>query len=178
MQNRLFEKSEIEPSIKCEFVDLPGIYHIDDKDFDSFYDALASSSNYDIFKKKAIQKMIDFNFRVVRSATIYKLFFPFTLFLLTFVLYLNLVYEFRFSKDLDERTFWFPIDLAMMIILGLFSVYFFANEVKQFRKDGLGYLTSIWNFIDIIPPIGIFIMLTLSSISQTGMVNNTFERVV
>lgn len=154
------------------------MYHIDDKDFEEFYGALASSDNYDLFKKKAIQKMIEFNFKQVRQATMNKLFIPFVAFLTLFVSYLNIIYEFRHDPNEKLRMFWYPIDLAMMVVLGIFSGYFFMNEIRQLRKDGLNYLASIWNYIDIIPPIGIFIMLTLSLIGSAISLNNSFERVV
>lgn len=84
----------------------------------------------------------------------------------------------RYAEDELTRLFWYPFDLAMMIILGLFAAYFLTNEMRQFRKDGLKYLASIWNYIDIIPPIGIFIMLSINLVGKAVDVNNTFERVV
>lgn len=155
---------------------MPGVYHFEDSTFDNFYGALADSENYDLFGKKAIQRLIDFNFKVVRKYTIRRLFMPFAAFLILFVTYLNVVYEMRFSEDKDVRLFWAPIDLGFMGLLGVFSVYFLANEVKQLTNDGLAYLTSIWNFIDIIPPIGIFLMLIANIISSFVDIDNTIER--
>lgn len=83
-----------------------------------------------LFQKKAIQKLIDFNFKVVKKYTIQKLFIPFGVFLVLFVFYLNFVYEKRFSHDLEEANFWYPIDLTLMGILGAFAFYFLLNEIK------------------------------------------------
>lgn len=130
IKSKLFKTNEIEPNIKCEFLDMPGVYHFEDPSSHQFYDALAASSNYQLFTKKAIQKLIDFNFKIVRYYTIMRLFIPFAAFLITFVLYLNVVYEKRFSKDADERLYWYPVDLTMMGMLGLFAFYFIMNEVK------------------------------------------------
>lgn len=66
MRETLFIETGVEPSIKCEFLDMPSIYHFEDETFTSFYGALADSKNYDLFLKKAVQKLIDFNFPVVK----------------------------------------------------------------------------------------------------------------
>ena len=92
IEKALFMDDGIEPRVKCEFFDIPGIYHFNDKEFERFYEALADSDNYDIFEAKPIQKIIDFNFKIVKKYTIMYLFLPFMGFLLTFVFYLNFVY--------------------------------------------------------------------------------------
>jgi hypothetical protein len=178
LKERLFDKSEIEPTVKVEFFDLPGFYHFEDPCFEKFYGALADSDNYELFKVKPIERAIDFNFKIVRNETIKKLFMPFAVFHFLYVTYLNFVYEQRENPDLDTRLMFYPIDLSMMVILGLFASYFLANEIRQFRKDGLDYLASIWNWIDIIPPIGIFIMLCINIMSTWIDFNNSFERVI
>ena len=55
-------KKPVETRIKLEFIDLPGVYHFQDKNFEDFFEALANTSNLDFFKKKPIQKIIDYNY--------------------------------------------------------------------------------------------------------------------
>ena len=43
----------------------------------------------------------------------------------------------------------------------LFATYFLINEIRQIYIEGLPYLTSFWNYIDLIPPFGIYIVLIL-----------------
>jgi len=45
--------------------------------------------------------------------------------------------------------------------MAIFSTYFLLNEVKQLTESGLSYLLSIWNYIDLIPPIGLYGLLVL-----------------
>lgn len=40
----------------------------------------------------------------------------------------------------------------------LFATYFVINEIKQLKEEGVNYLYSFWNYIDLIPPIGMYII--------------------
>jgi len=55
----------------------------------------------------------------------------------------------------------FYITLGFSIALCSFAVYFLVNEVKQMLGGFVAYVTQIWNYIDVMPPIGIFINVTL-----------------
>jgi hypothetical protein len=37
----------------------------------------------------------------------------------------------------------------------LFAIYFLKNEFMQVLAEGLSYFGSMWNYIDIIPSIGV-----------------------
>jgi len=50
---------------------------------------LASTDNFDFFNIKPIQKLIEFNFPLVREYTIRKLLIPYVLFQMVFVFYFN-----------------------------------------------------------------------------------------
>jgi hypothetical protein len=63
------------------------------------------------------------------------------------------------KRNEDSYFYWYWILLVINI---MFSIYFFANEFRQLLKEGLGYLSSFWNYIDLIPPIGIFIICGFS----------------
>ena len=43
----------------------------------------------------------------------------------------------------------------------LFATYFLVNEMRQLKNDGFDYLLSMWNYIDLIPPIGIYLIVVL-----------------
>jgi hypothetical protein len=42
------------------------------------------------------------------------------------------------------------------------ATYFFANEVKQLVRSPVEYFSSIWNYIDLIPTLGIYTMTAIS----------------
>lgn len=71
---------EIERPVKIEFIDVPRVYNPNDELCNDFYSALAETDNYELFGKKAIQKLIEFNYPIVKKYTIYKLFLPFNCF--------------------------------------------------------------------------------------------------
>ena len=86
-------KKPIETRIKCEFLDLPCIYHFMDPDFDPFFDQLANTDNILFFEKRGIQMLIDYNYGLVREYVVKKLFYPFCVFMLIFFTFMNYLYE-------------------------------------------------------------------------------------
>lgn len=74
------DESQIEKPIRAEFFDIPRVYHYEDDLCDDFFGELASTDQYDVFSKKGIQKMIEFNYPLVKKWTIRKLFIPFVMF--------------------------------------------------------------------------------------------------
>lgn len=160
--------SKVESRTKCEFVDIPGVYHYLDKDFEGFYSALAGTEWYDVFTKKPIKHMINFNFSLIKEYTIKRLFIPFCFFLMFYVFYFNFINELYLTikasaTDDEQYKVWllYVLNLLCVSMLGLFSAYFFRNEVKQLIADPLGYFTSFWNYIDVIPVIGIFSIILM-----------------
>lgn len=63
----------IDRPIRVEFVDIPKVYHYDDDLCDNFFGALADTDQLEIFQRKAIQKLIEFNYNLVKVWTIKKL---------------------------------------------------------------------------------------------------------
>ena len=54
--------------------------------------------------------------------------------------------------------------IILSALLVIFSVYFLINEMKQLIKDKLAYFGQIWNYLDIIPPIGVIWIVVTSYI--------------
>jgi Polycystin cation channel len=51
----------------------------------------------------------------------------------------------------------------MQILLGLFAFYFLQNEIFQMKTDGLDYLSSVWNYIDIITPSTVLTVVCINA---------------
>ena len=68
---------------------------------------------------------------------------------------MNIVYENRKEPDNHNmhRANW-----AFSVILLAFALYFLGFEAKQLFFQKLDYFTSVWNYIDLIAPIGIVIL--------------------
>jgi hypothetical protein len=79
-QNKEEDETLIERPIKVEFIDLPVIYHYNNEISGEFFRCLAETDQYEIFERKVVQKMIEYNYPLVYYWTIKKLFIPFNLF--------------------------------------------------------------------------------------------------
>lgn len=116
------DESQVERPIRVELVDMPRVYHYDDPLCDEFFGQLADTDQYDVFSQKSIQKMIEFNYPLVKKWTIKKLFIPFVMFQVTLFVYLNFI--FQHENFLADK-----LDFPMQIVLGLFASYFLQNEI-------------------------------------------------
>eukprot|EP00347_Sterkiella_histriomuscorum_P009906 403339425 len=150
------QDDEVEMPIMVEIIDIPKIYHLQDKLSDEFYDQLARTDQYEVFEDPTIRKMIEFNYPLVKKWTIIKLFVPFMCFQGLLFFYLNFIFE--QSKNDFARIADFPCQ----IILSLFSMYFLRNELIQCVDEGWHYFKSVWNYIDIITPVIILSLLVIN----------------
>ena len=73
----------------------------------------------------------------------------------TYLIYMNWVYNMRFEPGFDI------VNYVFIGLLGFFSWYFLGNEIAQLREEGFSYLYSFWNYLDLIPPITLTIILPL-----------------
>ena len=109
-----------------------------------------------LFNEVAIRKMIDFKWVLAKKYTIRKLLMPYLAFMFVYLSYMNYFYLIRFSEG------WYQyIDTLYVVILGLFRAYFVTMELKQLRNEGLVYLSSIWNYLDLIPPFALAVFLPM-----------------
>jgi hypothetical protein len=91
--------------------------------------------------------MIEFNYPLVKTFIIRRLFIPYIFFLLTFVTYKNMFFEgyyalqkmknddsrseeFNSENNLASYNQMFIINIVYSVLLVLFSTYFLANEAK------------------------------------------------
>ena len=54
-------------------------------------------------------------------------------------------------------------------MLVFFASYFIRNEFKELIFNPGRYLMSIWNYIDLVPPLGIYILVVLDLILETDV---------
>ncbi len=113
----------------------------------------------DIFTKKAVIKTIEYKWPLTREYTIKKLFMPYVLFLSSYLVYMNYIFYKR-----EESDYWMNVNYATMAALFLLVFYFLQIEVKQLQNEGINYLKSVWNYLDLIPPIMLTVFLPLAAI--------------
>ena len=113
----------------------------------------------EIFNIKAVRKMIDFKWPLAKSYTIWRLFVPFIFFLAFYLAYMNVVY---YKRNVNAS--WALTNQIFIGFLCFFCLYFINNERRQLMAEGFDYLLSIWNYLDLIPPILLFVFIPLEYI--------------
>jgi hypothetical protein len=106
-----------------------------------------------LFETTAVKKLIEFEWPLVLKYTLYKLFFPFVAYLILYMLYMHWI--FNISGVFK------PFEYGVVGGLTLFAFYLLKNEIYQLSEAGLEYFSSIWNYLDLVPPIGIIVFLAL-----------------
>ena len=54
-------------------------------------------------------------------------------------------------------------------VIVVMSMYFLGLEMLQIKAEGLGYFNSVWNFIDLIPPL---IQISIVFLTYQGIIND------
>lgn len=67
----------------------------------------------------------------------------------------------NFLLENRDQDYYREAFLPLLFVNLAFASYFLLNEARQLGISGLEYFTSFWNYIDIIPPIGIYVFATL-----------------
>ncbi|CDW76646.1 UNKNOWN [Stylonychia lemnae] len=153
VQQKMLKDVSSEAKIRIELLDIPGAYHYLDPDFIKIFKALSQAESYKIFENKAIMYLIDFNFPVVRNFLLLLLIIPFTIFHVSFVVYMNVIYERR-----SESQFYENANYVLAIYHLIMCAYFLFNEMRQIYNIGLQYLYSVWNYIDLLTPAGVVVL--------------------
>ena len=143
---------------------MPILHQYDDPVCNEFFNALAGTEDMSLFNNKGIKMLIEFRWPLARSYIVKRMFLPFVFFLSTFVFYMGTAYEWR--EDPDE--FYRGLNHLFMAILIAQSSYFIGIEMYQLWNNGLDYFTSVWNYLDLIPPILLMTFIPLA-------LNGTFD---
>jgi hypothetical protein len=99
---------------------------------------------------------------------------PFCLFHIIFVIYMNVVYEHRLDNEDYEKA-----NYVLGIIQYVLALYFLLNELRQIISIKLAYLTSIWNYIDLIGPCGVIVTLSFQySLNEGEIIDPHLERCI
>ena len=170
---------ENEKKIKVEILDIPGVFHYDNQYQDKFFDALAETKKTEYFTLKSIQTLIDFNYPLVQTYLIRKLFIPYCFFIVSYLFLVFYCYEKRFETNA------FLLYWPVMAVNLLFATYYAINEIRQIINDGANYFKSFWNYIDLIPLFGIYLIAFNSLLEtviyaavQVERVDETEQRIV
>ena len=137
--------------IQIELFDMPGVFKFEGGETLEIFEALSETKNIEMFSNSAIRAMIEVRWDLVKNATINKLFVPYIFYLVTFMTYASYIYP---ESNMPNAT-------ALMLLIGegfkygliFLSLLFLSNELYQFKENGIYYLYSPWNYIDLGPPL-------------------------
>lgn len=77
-------------------------------------------------------------------------------YMIAFFLYSNFIFVERFFENEQEAEILSSYDYLFYILAPLnlaLSLYFFVSTLRQIISTGIEYLMSVWNYVDLIPPI-------------------------
>eukprot|EP00347_Sterkiella_histriomuscorum_P022786 403337167 len=172
LYSKILQPKPVENRIKCSFLDFTSIFHQTHDKFLDLFSALAETDNPEYFNKKVVQKLIEFNYPLVKEYLLKKLFYPFCVFLVIYQFFI-----FEVNEKRESEAFYGTIFYPVLAVVVLFATYFLSNEMVQLRNNGLEYFTDVWNYIDIIPPVGIFTISVMILMGANGVeINIHYQR--
>ena len=157
----LLQPAPIEQELRLEFVDIPKIHTYTEPIANEFMSVLAETPDLELFEQKIIKKLIEIQWPLVREYTVKKLFVPFVTFLVFYVVFMNYIYYLR----QDSMVLLVLYYICIGPLAGL-SLYFLVLEMKQLIQAGASYFTSVWNYLDITPPLMLLIFIPLALLGK------------
>ena len=155
--------------------DIPYIHNPNMEESNLVANALVDCEDKNLFRSQVVQSIITFRWQLTRKYVLQKLFMPYLVYFLTYIIYVTAVFDPSFENTFDKNETgmndW--VHLAITILLCLLSVYFLVNELRSFRKEGFfRYWTQFWNYVDIIPPIMIMVIVGLDYYPEKNVQND------
>ena len=117
---------------------------------------MAQTEDIELFNQKAIKRILQFKWPIVRFYILLKLFLPYVVFLVTYLGYNTNIYPYRNNNETYEI-----LNIVFQVLVGLIALYFLRNEVRQLSSAGIEYFGSMWNYLDIVPPFLILVFIPL-----------------
>lgn len=145
--------------------DFPKIHHFGNMFGRRMMAALSESDDISVFDRVFVQAILEYQWPAIRQAIIRDLFLPYVVFFFAF----NYYALYWFEKDNKDSTLVSTVEgILIRLTLVMFCIYFCMNEYTQFQNESsaLKYLTSIWNYIDLIPNIPVLCALVISLFSS------------
>jgi hypothetical protein len=142
--------------VKLEYIDIPKMHTFTNEEANLFMEQLAETDDMELFNRKVVRKIIEFKWPLAREYTIKKQLIPFLLFQITYLIWVNEFYNTRNDSETLQN-----VNYSLMGALTIFSLYFLGLEAVQVVEDKCHYFTSIWNYLDIIPPILLLVFFPL-----------------
>ncbi|CDW91027.1 wd-40 repeat protein [Stylonychia lemnae] len=166
----LFDENEIQIPTKVMVLDIPNVINQSQNKDLNIFTALRTTEQMEIFESEAVRAIIEYAWPITRKAIIKWMMIPSMVFLVFFMFYTGIVFpviedcfEKRSQSISHEETlicqFNSVLNNTSKIIILSFLVYFLAIEIIQAYKDARIYLSSPWNYLDMISII--FVLLTL-----------------
>eukprot|EP00347_Sterkiella_histriomuscorum_P011114 403373706 len=146
--NAISSEKGFEKRITCNYIDIPDIYHYLDNDFKAFMEALANTTQIDIFTK----------------ATIINLLVPHAILQIIQMTYFYYFFDSKqrqINVELNHlsQTTQYEITAFFLLSIALISTYFLVNEARQMFRTGINYFKEPWNYIDLITPCGFYFLI-------------------
>jgi hypothetical protein len=146
--------------IKFKMLDLPELHSFVEARSAQFFNVLSRVEDMNIFSNTVIKALIDLKWPLVKEYTVKFLFVPFFFYLMSFVAFSNVFNGQLTSSDDAERVKIILAKVILIIVLYVLSVQQLVNEVVQLFKQRLEYFYSFWNFMDILLPTFVIVIIT------------------
>lgn len=120
---KLFDPSKYKKDITILYLDIPEI-HLNTPIGKEFFEAIAESEDLRLFETKVVQILINYKWESIRPKVFRLYLYPYIVFLLSFSIWSNFVYEIRHKEP------YLTINFILCGELVAFCLYFSLGEIK------------------------------------------------
>jgi len=162
LTSKLFKESKSESENVVRILDIPYLHILGRAEHIALVDALSELNDTKVFQLESVRGILNFTWPLTRRAIVKRLLVPYILYALTYFFWALVVSYDRVEKDLhgqQQDSLMHYTDIAATLTVALFSLYFLVLELVQMENEGLSYLLSVWNAIDLAPPFIVFYLI-------------------
>jgi hypothetical protein len=99
---------------------------------------------------------------------------PFVVYLLSFIIYTNLVDDLNNS---EASVLSYMLWIVNILVLFAFSAYFIWREITQIMISRLSYFKDLWNYVDFTPPLVVMIIAFINIIGINTKWESVFKSI-
>jgi len=133
-----------------------------------FFKGLAESPNLDIFTKESVRALIKFKWPLLKEWTIKKLMLPYIAYVFILTIYTTKIFFDAKNED-EEFELEKRLDPIFKILIFIFGIYFLKLEWEQLIELKASYFNSVWNFLDVFPPVLAMLLIIFDCFTYTSV---------
>ena len=164
LEQKFFQSECVQVPVKMKMLDCPNLHAFSKEDTQKFLLALANC-DISIFSHRSIQALIEYSWESTSCAIIGWLFVPFLGYLITYMIFLEILFSAESANDEWERHLMNYTNVTQALLL-IFAIYFIQLHVRQIILHKFKFSAAmLWSSVDLVPLLANLASIVISALN-------------